>query len=182
MLNYIDCAVKEIKNDRIVAEINSFAFDIFVINSNSYAIGECSRIYLHEHFFDCELNLYGFKEQKEREVFKKLILVNGIGPKSAMTILHNLDFRNLIYLIKNKDLKNLEKVKGIGSKANLLVNILWKRFSYESPCLLRYNEVHNALKELGYQDDLIYSSIEFIPDGLSDSEALKMALKKIQNG
>src|SRR5690606_32736165 len=60
--------------------------------------------------------LYGFYSQQEREVFRKLISVNGVGPSSAMTMLSSLEIGEIRESIENADVKKLQSVKGIGAK------------------------------------------------------------------
>src|SRR5690606_41326819 len=60
--------------------------------------------------------LYGFHSQQEREVFLKLISVNGVGPSSAMMMLSSLEIDEIKMAIESADVKVLQSVKGIGAK------------------------------------------------------------------
>ena len=60
--------------------------------------------------------LYGFYSQQEREVFRKLISVNGVGPSSAMMMLSSLEIDEIRAAIESADAKKLQSVKGIGAK------------------------------------------------------------------
>lgn len=60
--------------------------------------------------------LYGFHSQTEREVFLKLISVNGVGPASAMMMLSSLEIEEIREAIETADVKKLQSVKGIGAK------------------------------------------------------------------
>src|SRR5690606_11052924 len=60
--------------------------------------------------------LYGFYKKEEREVFLKLISVNGVGPASAMVMLSSLEIDEVKAAIQNADVKTLHSVKGIGAK------------------------------------------------------------------
>jgi len=60
--------------------------------------------------------LYGFHSKQEREVFQKLISVNGVGPSSAMMMLSSLEINEIVESIENADVKKLQSVKGIGAK------------------------------------------------------------------
>lgn len=60
--------------------------------------------------------LYGFHSQTEREVFLKLISVNGVGPASAMMMLSSLEIEEIREAIESANVKTLQSVKGIGAK------------------------------------------------------------------
>lgn len=60
--------------------------------------------------------LFGFHSKQEREVFQKLISVNGVGPSSAMMMLSSLEIDEIVESIENADVKKLQSVKGIGAK------------------------------------------------------------------
>lgn len=60
--------------------------------------------------------LYGFKDKKEKLMFSELMLVSGIGPKMAITILSGLPISEIIRAITSSDVKTLSSIKGLGKK------------------------------------------------------------------
>ncbi|AFT71499.1 Holliday junction ATP-dependent DNA helicase ruvA [Alloalcanivorax dieselolei B5] len=73
---------------------------------------------LHTHFVvreDAQL-LYGFNSRYERELFRSLIKVNGVGPKMALAILSGIEADRLAACIRDQDTSSLVKVPGIGKK------------------------------------------------------------------
>ncbi len=60
--------------------------------------------------------LYGFAEEEERELFKLLITVNGIGPNTARLILSSMSVGEALNAIATEDVKSLQAIKGIGGK------------------------------------------------------------------
>lgn len=60
--------------------------------------------------------LYGFATKLEREIFQKLISVNGVGPASGMMIISTLSSKEIVTAIATEDAKLLQSVKGIGAK------------------------------------------------------------------
>src|SRR6187551_3708939 len=61
-------------------------------------------------------SLFGFVEKSERELFKLLLSVSGIGASIARTMLSSLDPKQIIHAIANGDVVTIQKIKGIGSK------------------------------------------------------------------
>lgn len=79
--------------------------------------GEKVRLYVHEAIREDAHLLYGFFYQSERDMFRLLIGVNGIGASSARMILSSMTVEELQQAILNKDAKLLQRVKGIGAKS-----------------------------------------------------------------
>ena len=73
-------------------------------------------LYLHPVFAENNVGLFGFSSEKERELFRTLIGVSGVGPKAAMGILSAFPPGKLIGHIVRKDAKAIATAKGIGPK------------------------------------------------------------------
>ena len=76
---------------------------------------EC-RLYVHEAIRDDAWVLYGFAEERERELFRSLIGVSGVGAATAVIILSSLQGDELAAVIAGGDAKRLKAIKGIGAK------------------------------------------------------------------
>ena len=77
-----------------------------------------SEIVLYTHFVvreDAQL-LYGFLDQRERQVFRSLIKVNGVGPKLALNLMSGMTAANFIACIRENDVQSLVKLPGVGKK------------------------------------------------------------------
>ncbi|HWK55210.1 MAG TPA: Holliday junction branch migration protein RuvA [Hyphomicrobiales bacterium] len=129
-----------------------------------------SPLVLHTHLSIREdaHHLYGFVEQRERELFRVLIKVNGVGPKLALGLLSALDSQALVGCVMRNDLNALVKLPGIGRKtAERLVVELRDRLKHwtlehgEGPAVVpvaatprradRQQEAETALVGLGYK-------------------------------
>ena len=76
------------------------------------------RLFTHFHVNgnDFSLVLYGFVEETERDVFRKLISVSGVGPNTARMVLSSLSVSEIRQVIATKDVGSLKRIKGIGEK------------------------------------------------------------------
>ncbi len=103
----------------VVIDCNGVGYDIH-ISLNTYSqIGESELCLLFTHFIvreDAQL-LYGFKEKSERELFRLLISVSGVGASTAMMILSSLSPNDTRHAILTGDVVTLKGVKGIGAKS-----------------------------------------------------------------
>ena len=80
------------------------------------AVGDEARLWTHLAVKEDALDLYGFSSRDELELFRLLISISGIGPKSALGVLSLADVKTLAHAIGSRDSGYLTKVSGIGKK------------------------------------------------------------------
>ena len=133
--------------DRIALLLESgIAFLIYISDSRKFQLDEKIRLYILDIFKDDLMKLYGFKDLKELEIFKELIEINGIGPKTGMQILRNIDVNTLILLINQGEVQKLRKISGIGIKADRIVCELKNKF-VGNPLYIYRKELQKLVEE-----------------------------------
>ena len=137
---------------------------------------------------DCT-NLYGFNEINERDLFRKIISVNGIGPQIGMALLDDLEVNQLVNAIENNDVNLLTKSQGIGKRIaeRLIVELKNKlqqfidnketdissNKSNTSFYFEQYlDEIKSILNSLGYMESEIIDSIELITTNKKENTIL----------
>ena len=143
---------------------------------------EVGRVGLHIHTVVREdaFLLYGFAEKSERSLFRALIRVNGIGPKSAMGILSSVTPDEFIASIQRKDTVVLTKLPGIGKKTaeRLVVEMqdmidqLPHATPIASPVRRQQDEAISALEALGYKRQEATKVVSKLDDGTQNCEQL----------
>lgn len=134
------------------------------------------------------INLYGFLEQEERTLFKALIKVNGIGPKSAIGILSTISPSMLIQCIQLQDKTMLTKLPGVGKKTaerlliemqDILKNQLLLPVDYVAlPEAQAATEALSALEALGYRRfEALEALKKFKSENLDSQGLIKKALQ-----
>lgn len=95
------------------------------------SVGEEVRLYTHLSVREDAHLLYGFARDEERQLFRALIKVNGVGPKLALAILSGMDTDAFIHCVMEGDSKALTKLPGVGKKtADRLVVEMRDRFPH----------------------------------------------------
>ncbi|AMV68954.1 Holliday junction DNA helicase RuvA [Pediococcus damnosus] len=119
MYEYLIGYVTQITPEFLVLEVQGVGYKLFVGNPYRYEINKKKlvKIFVHEAVSETEISLYGLYDAEDKELFEKLILVKGIGPKSALTILANEDHSGLVDAINHDDVAYLKKFPKIGPKA-----------------------------------------------------------------
>ncbi len=151
-------------------------------------------VILHTHFAVREdaQSLFGFAERLDRDLFRLLIRVNGIGPKLAAGILSGLDARQFIHCIEARDINALTKLPGVGKKTaeRLLIEMTDRIAQLEArsgqPVAPEVRaggpreEAEAALITLGYKPQEAARAISRITDPDMSSEALiRLALRNM---
>ena len=134
--------------------------------------------------------LFGFLSEEELDTFNMLCTVNGVGPKSAMSVLAHLGVAGVSQAVATADDTMFKSVTGVGPKtAKLIVLTLTGKLVTEDSGQLSnvgsQQSVVSALVGLGYQEKLARSVVEgVIKNGsdLSESELLKSALTSLSSG
>ncbi len=117
MYDYIIGQVTRITPEYVVLEQSGIGYAIITPNPFAFRVNEeKQRVFVHMHVREDAQQLYGFKTIEERELFKKLIQVSGIGPKSALSILASGNPSHVITAIEMEDEKYLVKFPGVGKK------------------------------------------------------------------
>jgi len=193
MYEYIKGTISGLTPAGVVIETGGIGYFLHIsVNTFSRINGnEHSKLFLHEVVREDAHLLYGFADKDERDFFRMLISVNGIGSAIAIMMLSSYlpdDLRNAI-LTENVNL--LKSIKGIGVKTAQRVIIelkdkVGKGVStdkiFKTGDLVVRNEALSALEMLGFNKKAAENSLDQIiaaQPGLSVEHLLKIALKSI---
>ena len=129
--------------------------------------------------------LYGFETSSEREAFRQLIKISGVGPRTALAILSGMSVAELAQAITLQESGRLVKVPGIGKKTaeRLLLELKGKLGADIGATRSLANDAQadilQALVALGYSDKEAALSLKALPAGVGVSEGIKLALKAL---
>ncbi|STY29016.1 holliday junction DNA helicase [Legionella wadsworthii] len=172
---------------KLVINVQGVGYDVetslntfFQLESQSGSIG----LHIHTIVREDALLLYGFLDRQERELFRALIKVNGIGPKLAMSILSSITPNEFIQCIQQENASFLVKLPGIGKKTaeRLVIEMRdsIKQFSGVAtdslnrwiPALNGQDEAVSALEALGYKPQEALKAVNKVNDNIKSCEQL----------
>ena len=119
MYAYLKGTLEEITEDNIVVEVGNIGYNVKVSTTTADLLpplGGEVKIYTYTLVREDTFSLYGFLTRDDLEIFKKLITVNGIGPKGGLAILSVMSADALRFAIMAGDAKSIAKAPGIGNK------------------------------------------------------------------
>jgi len=149
--------------NQVVVETAGVGYEVAIsvpTYSHLPAVGSEVALHIYTHVREDLIALYGFLRSAEKQLFEKLIAVNGIGPKLAITVLSGMAADELTAAIRGNDLARLTRIPGIGRKtAERLVLELRDKLSFPVAGEVAIpaagtgveEDVVSALVNLGYQ-------------------------------
>jgi len=178
---------------KLVVDVQGVGYDVETSLPTFFALPEGSAevgIHIHTVVREDALLLYGFLHQQERALFRALIKVNGIGPKSAIGILSSISPDEFVQCIQSQNIDLLMKLPGIGKKTaeRLAVEMKDNLQSWISSSssltpltpkqATESDEAISALEALGYKTQEAVKAVKKIDDGEKSCEVLiKQALQ-----
>ncbi|MDN5936667.1 MAG: Holliday junction branch migration protein RuvA [Nitrosospira sp.] len=175
----------------VLVDVQGVGYEIDVPMSTFYnlpAIG--AQITLHTHLVvreDVHL-LFGFATEAERQAFRQLVKISGVGARTALALLSGLSVADLHQAVVVQDSGRLIKIPGIGKKTaeRLLLELRDKLHSGvtgatdatgATPSSRGGSDVLNALLSLGYNDREASWAIRQLPADVAVSDGIRQALK-----
>lgn len=119
MIGQIRGQVLEKSTNMVVLDVQGLGYEVEVPVGTAFALPEVGEaVTLHTHFVVREdaQQLFGFLQRGDRDMFRTLIKVNGVGPKLGVAILSGLDGPALARCVQDDDVTTLVKLPGIGKK------------------------------------------------------------------
>lgn len=181
----------------LILDVSGVGYEIYAPMSTFYHLPDIAqKIILLTHLVvreDAHL-LYGFYHARERDLFRALIKVNGVGPKLALSVLSSITVSEFVHCVNHKDISRLVHIPGVGKKTaeRLIIETRdaladWTAENITIPALSteqRYvQDAISALTALGYKPNEAQRAIKQVqPHGHNSEELIRLALQKIVSG
>ena len=174
---------------QVLVDCNGVGYEVDVPMSTFYNLpGVGERVTLLTHFVvreDAQI-LYGFASPGERDTFRKLIKIAGVGPRTALSVLSGISVADIAQAITAQDSGRLVKVPGIGKKTaeRLLLELRGKLGADLGVpgAAARADEgadIVQALVALGYSDKEAAAALKSLPEDVGVAEGIRLALKAL---
>ena len=199
MIAYLKGEIVSVTEDNLILDVNDIGYNVKIssnVASELPGVGNSIKIFTYTLVKEDAFQLYGFLTKDDLDIFKKVITVNGIGPKGALAILSIMNADDLRFAIIAGDAKAIAKAPGIGAKtAERLILDLRDKVSLEdaiesnfdkkakasegSAQLNNKNEAIEALVALGYTASDALHAIQkvSVTEEMDTEYILKQALK-----
>jgi len=164
MIAHLTGKLLEKQTNSAVVDVAGVGYEVTIPLSTFYELGDAGSdvsLRVHTHVREDAIQLFGFKSGRERDLFLRLIGVQGVGPKLAITMLSGMSADEMVIAIRKEDLARLTGIPGVGRKTaeRLVVELRDKMADFgesktaaESlPADSVFDDALSALTNLGYQ-------------------------------
>lgn len=200
MIGRISGTLIEKQAPEIVVDVNGVGYELLVPMTTLYQLGKVGEpVKLFTHFAvreDAQI-LFGFADKQQRELFRTLIKVNGVGPKMGLAILSGIESQELVRCVHDNDIATMTKIPGVGKKTaeRLIMDLKdrLKEWQIDADLPLLSNtpqqningniaqmaqEAESALTALGYKPAEATKAVNSVKTQASSAEDLiRLALK-----
>lgn len=176
---------------QVLVDCHGVGYEVDVPMSTFYnlpAVGETVSLLTHFVVREDAQMLFGFGSVEERNAFRQLLKISGVGARTALSILSGLSVADLAQAVTAQEAGRLVKVPGIGKKtAERLLLELKGKLGAELPVVAGSGGLQNeaqldilqALVALGYSDKEAQLALKALPPDVGVSEGIKLALKAL---
>jgi Holliday junction DNA helicase RuvA len=189
MISRLTGLLAEKSPPHVLVDVNGVGYEVQVPMSTFYNLPELgAKVTLLTQFIVREdaQQLFGFLTAAERESFRELIKISGVGPRIALALLSGLSSNELAQAVAAQDTSRLVKVPGIGKKTaeRLLLELKGKLApALATPGFAAASDTQadilQALVALGYSDKEAQAALKALPPDISVSDGIKQALKSL---
>jgi Holliday junction DNA helicase RuvA len=204
MIDFVEGTLCYLDAEYVVVEAGGIGYRLFCPNPYQFVSSEGSktRLYTHQHVREDAILLYGFAERDERDLFRLLLAVNGIGPKGALAILAGASPDQIVAAVQQENVAYLTKFPGIGKKTaqRMILDLKDKLTGYTPAAVVAaaagqhaafgqgtvLNEALEGLHSLGYTESELQkvrrALSEKAQEGASVEALIKQGLALLMRG
>jgi len=193
MIGRIQGTLISISAPKLLIDCNGLGYEVDVPMSTLYQLpstGQSITLLTLFHVREDQQQLFGFATEAERQAFRSLIKISGVGARTALAVLSGMSVNELIQAIAVQEPGALTRIPGIGKKTaeRLLLELKGKLApdlgagNGSATQLDAASEIIQALLTLGYSDKEARLAIQHIPKDTTVSDGIKLALKSLSKG
>lgn len=192
MIGYLKGNCLSLDQESVIVDVQGVGYEVFCsLNTLAElsASPQAQRIFwIYTHVREDQLQLFGFLTKEEKSLFLSLLKVNGVGPKSALSILSGAQYNQLVEMIEAGDAKALSLLPKIGKKTaeqiilslqGKLVRIEEKKKSKTSHSSSNHSQIASALTNLGFKSQVIEEYLSDLPATTPVEEGIRKALTQL---
>jgi len=197
MIDFVDGVVAYLDSEYIVVETGGIGYRLFCPNPYQFVAqeGKKNRLFTHHHVREDAIHLYGFGTRDERDLFRKLLEVSGIGPKGALAILAAATPEQIVMAVQQENVTYLTKFPGIGKKTaqRLILDLKDKLTGYTPSAFAsvastslkageqafsQLNEALEALGALGYSESELQRVRSVLKESAENGAGVEQLIKQ----
>nr|BFD60057.1 Holliday junction branch migration protein RuvA [Bdellovibrio sp. CKG001]BFD63463.1 Holliday junction branch migration protein RuvA [Bdellovibrio sp. HM001] len=194
MIGYLRGKIIEVMNDSALIDVQGVGYEIL---ASAHTLGDLQDllgndiiVWVHTHVREDALQLFGFHDKEEKNLFLSLLKVNGVGPKMALSILSGGRPAQIQEMIEAGNAKALSGLPKVGKKTaeQIILTLKGKLVSIEesaSPAKKKsqgHTQITSALLNLGYKSQVVDQFVSTLPADISVEDGVRKGLQTLSGG
>ncbi len=194
MIGYLEGIVFSVESDHLILQVNGVGYEVSAtaqtLGDAQSLVGEKLPLWIYSHIREDAFQLFGFIMKSEKDFFTQLLKVNGIGPKSALTVMNGAPVVQIQSWIEAGDAKALSSLPKIGKKTAeqivltlqgklVLIEAKTKTASKHIQRSDSQKKIASALVNLGFKSQIVEEFISTVDEKSSVEEGVRMGLQRL---
>ncbi len=184
MIAFVKGRLADVTETSVVLDTGNIGYEIFVTGNDMQkcrTAGQEIKLYTYFSVREDAMQLYGFLSRDDLEMFRLLIGVSGIGPRSALGILSGISSDDLRFAVLSDDVKTISRAPGIGKKtAQKMILELKDKLKLEDAFEVKLAHQEDLMKESGITDSSQEAVEALAALGYTNTEALR-AVRQVKD-
>ncbi len=166
MIGFLEGIVFDVSSETFILNVNGVGYDISAstqtLTDVHVLLGQKMKVWIYSHVREDAFQLFGFLKKPEKDFFIQLLKVNGVGPKSALTLLSGAPLEQIQLWIEAGDAKSLSSLPKVGKKTaeQIILTLKGKLVLIESKAKApkvseTHRQISSALVNLGFKSQMV---------------------------
>ncbi len=196
MIALLQGCVLDINAETFILDVSGVGYEISCTHQTladvQNLIGQDKKvkIWIYSHIREDAFQLFGFLNKTEKEFFTQLLKVNGVGPKSALSLLSGAPVQQIIDWVEEGNAKALSALPKVGKKTSeqiiltlqgKLVRVVTESKKIKSKINLNdtHKKISSALVNLGYKNQIVEEFVSGLEPQINLEEGIRQGLKRL---
>lgn len=190
MIGFLEGIVFDVSGDTFILNVNGVGYDISTttqtLSDVQVLLGQKMKVWIYSHVREDAFQLFGFLQKPEKDFFINLLKVNGVGPKSALSVLSGAPLANIQMWIEAGDAKALSSLPKVGKKTaeQIILTLKGKLVLIETKAKApkvseTHRQISSALVNLGFKSQTVDQFVASLAPVITLEEGVREGLKRL---
>lgn len=188
MIGFLDGTVFDVSSDAFIINVNGVGYDISAsaqtLSDVQVLLGQKMKVWIYSHVREDAFQLFGFLTKPEKDFFIQLLKVNGVGPKSALSVMSGARLSQIQDWIESSDAKALSSLPKVGKKTaeQIILTLQGKLVRVEaktkgSKLTETHRQISSALTNLGFKNQNVDQFVSTLAQTVTIEDGVREGLK-----
>ena len=190
MIGYLEGTVFDVSTEVFILNVNGVGYEILAstqtLSDVQVLLGQNLKVWIYSHVREDAFQLFGFLTKPEKDFFVQLLKVNGVGPKSALSVLSGAPLHQIQDWIEASDAKALSSLPKVGKKTaeQIILTLQGKLVRIEikskGPRLTEtHRQISSALVNLGFKTQQVDQFVTTLNANVTIEEGVREGLRRL---